>query len=108
MAAFGRKPTVETANRPSNAYQLEAMINVLERKGILTAKEVMDELEEIVATEGKNEGWLRGLYTKCVSNWNRLLVRIRLIKETVRKNILFQNLHYDCYIQIQTWHWWNR
>ena len=37
----------------SNAYQLEAMINVLERKGILTGKEVMDELEVIVATKGK-------------------------------------------------------
>ena len=40
---------------PVNAYQLEAMINVLERKGILTGKEVMDELEVIVATKGKNE-----------------------------------------------------
>ena len=37
----------------SNAYQLEAMINVLERKGILTGKEVMDELELIVATKGR-------------------------------------------------------
>ena len=37
----------------SNAYQLEAMINVLERKGLLTGKEVMDELEVIVATKGK-------------------------------------------------------
>ena len=39
----------------SNAYQLEAMINVLERKGILTGKEVMEELEVIVATKGKKE-----------------------------------------------------
>jgi len=39
----------------SNAYQLEAMINILERKGILTGKEVMDELEVIAATEGKKE-----------------------------------------------------
>lgn len=39
----------------SNAYQLEAMINVLESKGILTAKEVIDELEVIVATKGKKE-----------------------------------------------------
>jgi len=39
----------------SNAYQLEAMINVLEPKGILTGKEVMDELEVIAATEGKKE-----------------------------------------------------
>ena len=39
----------------SNAYQLEAMINVLERKGLLTSKEVMDELEVIVATKGKKE-----------------------------------------------------
>ena len=55
MSAIGRKPTVETANRPSNAYQLEAMINVLESKGILTGKEVLDELEVIVATEGREK-----------------------------------------------------
>ena len=34
---------------------MEAMINVLERKGLLTGKEVMDELEVIVATKGKKE-----------------------------------------------------
>ena len=39
----------------SNAYQLEAMINVLERKGLLTGKEVLDEMEVIVATKGKGE-----------------------------------------------------
>ena len=39
----------------SNAYQLEAQINVLERKGIPTSKEVLDELEVIVATKGKKE-----------------------------------------------------
>ena len=39
----------------SNAYQLEAMINVLERKGILTGKEVLGELEVIAATKGKWE-----------------------------------------------------
>ena len=39
----------------SNAYQLEAMINILERKGILTGKEVLDELEVIAATNGKKE-----------------------------------------------------
>ncbi len=39
----------------SNAYHLEAMINVLERKGILTGKEVLDELEVIAATKGKKE-----------------------------------------------------
>ena len=33
----------------SNAYQLEALINVLERKGIPTSKEVLDELEIIAA-----------------------------------------------------------
>jgi len=38
---------------PVNAYQLEAMINVLERKGILTGKEVLDEMEVIVATKRK-------------------------------------------------------
>jgi len=39
----------------SNAYQLEAMINVLERKGILTSKEVLDEMEVIVAAQEKKE-----------------------------------------------------
>ena len=39
----------------SNAYQLVALINVLERKGILAGKEVLDELEVIVATKGKKE-----------------------------------------------------
>lgn len=29
----------------SNAYQLEAMINVLEQKGILTGKEVLEEID---------------------------------------------------------------
>ncbi len=29
----------------SNAYQLEAMINVLERKGLLTKAEVLEELK---------------------------------------------------------------
>ncbi len=37
----------------SNAYQLEAMINVLERKGILTSEEVLDELEVIVTNQRK-------------------------------------------------------
>ena len=37
----------------SNAYQLEAMINVLERKGLLTKAEVLEELEVIAATKGK-------------------------------------------------------
>jgi hypothetical protein len=39
----------------SNAYQLEALINVLERKGILTKDEVLAELEVIAATKGKKE-----------------------------------------------------
>jgi hypothetical protein len=30
----------------SNAYQLEAIINVLERKGLLTSKEVLEEMED--------------------------------------------------------------
>ncbi len=34
---------------------MEAIINILERKGILTGKEVLDELEVIAATEGKKE-----------------------------------------------------
>ena len=37
----------------SNAYQLEAMINVLERKGLLNKDEVLAELEIIAATKGK-------------------------------------------------------
>ena len=40
----------------SNACQLEAMINVLERKGILTLKEVLDELEVITATKVMRRG----------------------------------------------------
>ena len=39
----------------SNAYQLETMINVLVRKGILTGNEVLDEMEVIGATKGKKE-----------------------------------------------------
>jgi len=39
----------------SNAYQLEAMLNVLERKGLLTSKEVLDELEVVVQTKGRKE-----------------------------------------------------
>ena len=42
-------------NFPCNAYQLEAMIIVLERKGMLAGKEVLDELEVIAATKGKKE-----------------------------------------------------
>jgi len=37
----------------SNSYQLEVLINVLEKKSILTGKEVLDELEVIVATKGE-------------------------------------------------------
>jgi len=36
-----------------NAYQLKAMINVVERKEVLTGKEVLDELEVIAATNRK-------------------------------------------------------
>jgi len=39
----------------SNAYQLEAMLNVLERKGLLTSKEVLDELEVVAQTKGRKE-----------------------------------------------------
>jgi len=38
---------------PVNAYQLEAMINILERKGLLTGKEVLDEMEVIFAAKGR-------------------------------------------------------
>jgi len=44
------------------------MINVLERKGVLTSKEVLDELEVITATQGKKEG-------KCDSNDLRLMIK---------------------------------
>ena len=39
----------------SNAYQLEAMINVLERKGLLTTAEVLEELQVLAATKGKKK-----------------------------------------------------
>jgi len=55
MTAIGRKQTLIPLNFPCNAYQLEAMMNVLERKGILTAKKVADDLEVIAATKGKKE-----------------------------------------------------
>ena len=55
MSAIGRKPTLIPLNFPCNAYQLEAMINVLERKGMLAGKEVLDELEVIVATKREEE-----------------------------------------------------
>jgi hypothetical protein len=35
--------------------QLEAMVNILERKGVLTRDEVLDELEAIAATKGRKE-----------------------------------------------------
>ena len=37
------------------SIQLVAMINVLELKGVLTGKEVLDEMEVIVAANGKKE-----------------------------------------------------
>ena len=55
MSAIGRKPTLIPLNFPYNAYQLEAMIKIMERKGVLTGKEVLDELEVIVATKGEKE-----------------------------------------------------
>ena len=39
----------------SNAYQLEALTNVLVRKGILTGKEVLDEMESIKGKEESND-----------------------------------------------------
>ena len=53
--SLGRKQTLIPLNFPCNAYQLETMINVLERKGMLTGKEVLDELEVIAATKGKTK-----------------------------------------------------
>jgi len=57
MSAFGRKPTLIPLNFPCNAYQLEAMKNVMARKSILTGKEDLDGREVIVADkEGKCSG----------------------------------------------------
>ena len=36
----------------TNMYQFEALLNVMERKGMLTSKEVMDELEFVIQTKG--------------------------------------------------------
>ena len=36
----------------TNMYQFEALMNVLERKGMVTSQEVMDELEFVVQTKG--------------------------------------------------------
>jgi hypothetical protein len=36
----------------TNMYQFEALLNVLERKGMVTSQEVMDELEFVVQTKG--------------------------------------------------------
>ena len=52
MSASGRKQTLIPLNFPCNAYQPEAMINVLKIKEILTGNEILDELEVIVATKG--------------------------------------------------------
>ncbi len=32
----------------SNAYQQEAMLNVLERKGLISKQEVLDEMERLI------------------------------------------------------------
>jgi hypothetical protein len=37
----------------SNAYQLEALINVLQKKGLLTSDEVLEELASVVANQKK-------------------------------------------------------
>ena len=42
---------------PVNAYQLEAMIDVLERQCLLTGKEVLDEMEVVAATKRKTTKW---------------------------------------------------
>ena len=39
----------------SEVIQMEALINVLESKGILTREEVLEEIEEIAALVGKVE-----------------------------------------------------
>jgi len=50
MSASGRKPTLIPFTF-SNAYHLEAMINVLERKGLLTKAEVLEELKGLRLSE---------------------------------------------------------
>jgi len=35
----------------TNMYQFEALLNVLERKGMVTSQEVMDELEIVVESK---------------------------------------------------------
>jgi len=55
MSAFGRKRTLIPLNSPYNACQPEAMINVLEQKGMLTGKEALDELEVIAATKRRGK-----------------------------------------------------
>ncbi len=39
----------------TNMYQFEALINVLERKGLVTNQEVMDELEVVVQKKGRKK-----------------------------------------------------
>jgi hypothetical protein len=46
--------TEETMLDLNQAYALQALINVLEKKGILTKDEVLEELENIKATMGEN------------------------------------------------------
>ena len=36
----------------ANMYQFEALLNVMEKKGLVTGKEVMDELEFVIQTKG--------------------------------------------------------
>jgi hypothetical protein len=36
----------------TNMYQFEALLNVMEKKGLVTGKEVMDELEFVIQTKG--------------------------------------------------------
>lgn len=43
----------------NNVYHLEALTNVLERKGLLTSKEVLVELEVVVRTRG-GRGFIDG------------------------------------------------
>ena len=36
----------------TNMYQFEALLNVMEKKGLVTSQEVMDELEFVIQTKG--------------------------------------------------------
>lgn len=42
----------------NSLYQTEAMLNLLEQKGILTKKEVLEEIKKIKATTDREKDWM--------------------------------------------------